>query len=295
MRGAAWPAQQTRPVARFATAVAWHSPHRIRMMDWWWAYLLLGALIGFFAGMLGIGGGFAVVPVLALIFAAKGFPADYILHIAIATCMASIIFTSASSVISHHRHSAVRWEVVRGMTPGIIAGSLGGALLVGQVNVKLLAILFTAFAYFAATSMLIRRKPMPSGKLPGGAGLSMAGAIIGGLSSLAAIAGASLTVPFLVKRNVGVHQAIASAAAVGWPLAAAGTAGYIIAGLAKSGLPQYTLGFVYLPALLFLVIGSMATAPLGVHVAHRTSGALLRTIFAVLLYILATRMLLGLI
>lgn len=265
------------------------------MTDWWWAYLLIGALIGFFAGMLGIGGGFAVVPVLALIFAAKGFPADYILHVAIATCMASIIFTSAASVISHHRRGAVHWEVVRGMTPGIIAGALGGALLVGQVNVKLLAILFTAFAYFAATSMLISRKPVPSGKLPGGAGLSMAGVIIGGLSSLAAIAGASLTVPFLVKRNVGAHQAIASAAAVGWPLAVAGTAGYIIAGLSRSGLPQYTLGFVYLPALLFLVIGSMATAPLGVHVAHRTSGAMLRKIFAVLLYILATRMLLGLI
>lgn len=278
MRGAASPARQARSEGRLTAGIAWRTPRPILMTDWWWVYLLLGAFIGFFAGMLGIGGGFAVVPVLALVFAVKGFPDEYTLHIAIATCMASIIFTSASSVFSHHRHDAVRWEVVRGMTPGIVAGTLGGALLVGQINVKLLAVLFTAFAYFAATSMLISRKPMPSGKLPGGAGLSMAGAIIGGLSSLAAIAGASLTVPYLVKRNVSVHQAIASAAAVGWPLAVAGTTGYIIAGLAKSGLPQYALGFVYLPALLFLVIGSMATAPLGVHVAHRTSGVMLRKI-----------------
>lgn len=264
------------------------------MTDWWWAYLALGAGIGFFAGMLGIGGGFAMVPVLTLIFAAKGFAPEYALHVAIATCMASILFTSASSVYAHHRRGAVRWDVVRGMAPGVVAGTLAGALFAGSIDVRLLGVLFTAFAYFAATNMILSRKPAPGGRLPGVAGLSAAGALIGALSSLAAIAGAALTVPFLLKRNVDAHQAIATAAAVGWPLALAGSAGYVASGLARGGLPEATLGYVYLPALLFLVAGSMATAPLGAGAAHRMPGGVLKKIFAVVLYVLATRMLVSL-
>ncbi|MBI3068439.1 MAG: sulfite exporter TauE/SafE family protein [Betaproteobacteria bacterium] len=261
------------------------------MTEWWYAYLGLGAAIGFFAGLLGIGGGTAMVPVLAFIFAAKGFPAEYVLHMGLATCMASILFTSASSVISHHRHGAVNWSILRSMVPGILAGTLGGALLVGAINTRLLSVLFTAFVYFAATRMLLSGKPEPARSLPGTRAMSVAGAVIGALSSLAAIAGAVFTVPFLVKHNVRMHEAIGTAAAVGWPLALAGTVGFVASGLGRAGLPEHTIGFVYLPALVFIVIGSVATAPLGARVAHRTRGTMLKIIFAIFLYLLATRML----
>lgn len=263
------------------------------MTEGWGIYLALGAFVGFFAGLLGIGGGFTLVPVLAMVFAARGFPQEHLLHLALGTGMATIIFTSASSVRSHHRHGAVNWDVVRRLTPGVVAGTLAGAQLVGHLDGKVLSVLFTAFVYYAATRMLVDRKPQATSALPGTLGMSFAGLVIGALSSFAAIGGAVITVPFLVKRNVSVHHALASAAAVGWPLALAGAIGFAWSGYGKPGLPPHSVGYIYLPALLFIVVPSMLIAPLGAAVAHRTPGGRLRRIFAVLLYVLATKMLLG--
>lgn len=260
-------------------------------MDWWWAYLALGAFVGFFSGLLGVGGGSAMVPVLVFIFTAKQFAPDYVVHIALGTGMATILFTSASSVLSHHRHGAVNWRILRDMVPGVVVGTFCGALLAGYLNVLVLGVMFTVLVFYNATQLLLDAKPRASRNLPGTAGMWLAGSVIGALSSLAALAGASLTVPFLVRRNVRVHEAIGTAAAVGWPLALAGTVGYVVSSIGKSGLPEYSVGFVYLPAMLWIVIASMIMAPLGARVAHRTPGALLKKIFAVLLYVLATRML----
>ncbi|MGE5522749.1 MAG: sulfite exporter TauE/SafE family protein [Rhodospirillaceae bacterium] len=263
------------------------------MTEWWAVYLALGAFIGFFAGLLGIGGGFTMVPILAFVFAARGFPDEHVLHLALATGMATILFTSASSVRSHHKRGAVNWDIVKRLAPGVMLGTFVGALIVGHLDVKKLTVLFTAFVYYAATNMLLDRKPKATSTLPGAWGMSIAGAAIGALSSFAAIGGAVLTVPFLVKRNVSVHEAIASAAAVGWPLAFAGTVGFVLSGWGKPGLPDPSLGYIYLPALFFVIVPSMLMAPVGAAVAHRTSGARLRKIFALLLYVLATKMLLS--
>jgi len=263
------------------------------MTDWWWVYLALGGFIGFLAGLLGIGGGFTMVPILAMVFAALDFPPDHVLHLALGTGMATILFTSASSVRSHHRHGAVHWPVVKSMAPGVMLGTFGGALVVGYLDVKKLTVLFTLFVYYAATRMLLDRKPEPTSTLPGKAGICLAGGVIGVLSSFAAIGGAVLTVPFLVKRNITVHHAIASAAAIGWPLALAGAIGFIVSGYGKPGLPAHSIGYVYLPALFWIAIASVLLAPAGAAAAHRTSGAMLRKIFAVLLYVLATKMLLS--
>ena len=258
-----------------------------------WIYLTLGAFVGFFAGMLGVGGGFTLVPVLALVFAARGFPAEHVVHLALGTSMATILFTSASSVRSHHRRGAVNWEIVKRLAPGVMIGTFTGAMIVSHLNSTVLSLLFTAFVYYAATRLLLNRKPQASSTLPGTMGMSLAGAVIGAMSSVAALGGAVLTVPFLVKRNVLVHEAIASAAAVGWPLAFAGAVGFVVSGYGKSDLPANSLGYVYLPALMFIVATSMLTAPLGAAAAHRASGGTLRTIFAILLYLLATKMLLS--
>jgi uncharacterized protein len=260
------------------------------MFEFWWAYLLLGAVVGFIAGMLGAGGGLMMVPLLALIFEARGFPPQQLMHLAIATCMASVLFTSLASGWSHHREGAVRWDIVRALLPGIVTGALAASALAGGIDVKLLTLLFIAFVYYASARMLLGVKPKPSQDLPGTAGMLAMGVLIGAISSLAAIAGAALSVPFMVKCNVRVHEAIGTSAAIGLPIAAAATLGYIWSG-AGVPLPAHSIGYIYLPALFLIAIATTISAPLGAKIAHRTPADRLRRIFALILLALATRML----
>ncbi len=262
------------------------------MLEWWWAYLALGAFVGFFAGLLGIGGGAAMVPVLAFIYAAKGFDASQVIHLALGTSMATILFTSVSSVRAHHSHGAVDWPAVKRMAPGIVVGTFGGALLASALDVRLLAVVFTLLIYYISAQMFFGKKPQPAAEPLSTGGLNLSAGLIGVISSLTATGGAALVVAYLVKRGMLIHRAIGTAAAIGWPLAAAGTAGYIITGWGQSGLPEHSIGYVYWPALAGIVIASMSLAPLGARLAHRTPGALLKKIFAALLFTLATKMLL---
>lgn len=261
-------------------------------LDWVLAYLALGAVAGVFAGMLGIGGGVTLVPSLALMFAAQAaFPPDEVLHMALGTSMASIIFTSIASLRTHHRHGAVRWAVFRHITPGILIGTTVGTFIAGLVPVRPLAIFFAVFVCFVAVQMALNLKPKPTRELPGAGGVASVGVGIGILSSLVAIGGGSLTVPYLTWCNVKVHHAIGTSAAVGLPIAIGGTLGYIYNGWGNPALPGGSAGFVFLPALLPLVIGSMSSAPFGARLAHRLPVATLKRLFAGLLIVLAGKML----
>lgn len=261
------------------------------MMEWWWAYLALGAFVGFFSGLLGIGGGAAMVPMLAFVFAAKGFPESAIVHLALGTGMATMVFTAASSALSHHRHGAVNWSILRTFAPGIVAGTFGGALLAGLLDLRVLSVIFTVLIYYLATQMLLDRKPASGRPMPGTGGVLLAAGGIGLMSSLTATGGAALVVTFLVRRSVRVHEAIGTAAAVSWPLAVCGTTGYILSGVGVSELPPYTIGYVYVPAVITIAAASMLMAPVGARHAHRTPGRTLKKIFAVVLFALATSML----
>ncbi len=264
-------------------------------MEWWLIYLLTGAFAGFFAGMLGIGGGLIIVPILITAFTAQDFPVDRIIHLALGTTMATIIFTAASSLRTHHRHGAVDWHIVRYITPGILLGTFAGASLASTLTSPLLSVIFVAFIFYAATQMLMQFRPSALFQLPGRAGLFIVGTIIGGVSSLVAIGGGLLSVPFLSLCNVKLQRAIGTAAAIGLPIALAGTMGYIVNGLLQNEpLPDHSFGYVYLPALFWLVIASMLTAPLGAKLTHSTKTVIIRTIFVVLLYSLGIRMLLTL-
>ncbi len=263
-------------------------------MEWWLAYFLLGAFVGFFAGLLGLGGGLIMVPLLVFLFGAQQFAPQSILHMALGTAMATIIFTSVASLYAHHRHGAVDWRIVREIAPGIVIGTLVGALLAGGVSVRIMAIFFTAFVYYAATQMILGLKPKPTRELPGRIGMFIAGGTIGGVSSLVAAGGAVLSIPFMTLCNVKLHDAIGTSAAIGFPIAVAGTVGYIATGMAAGAVPPYSLGFVYLPALVGVATTSVLTAPLGAKMAHRLPVPRLRKIFAVILYILASKMLIGL-
>lgn len=263
-------------------------------MQWWLAYLAIGLAVGFFAGLLGIGGGAVMVPILVLVFTAQGLPADQILHIALGTSMAAITFTSVSSMRAHHAHGAVDWAVARAIAPGILAGAFCAALLAGAISKRPLGLMFTVLVFYAATQILLDLRPKRSRELPGGLGLFAAGAAIGAISSLLAAGGAFLCIPFLAWCKVPLRRAIGTAAAIGLPIALAGTLGYVVQGLRAEGLPSPSLGYVYLPALVLVVATSMLAAPLGARVAHRLPVKRLRIIFALLLYALALRMLVSL-
>jgi len=261
------------------------------MVEWWWAYLALGAFVGFFGGLLGIGGGALMVPVLAFIYAAKGFAPGHVVHLALGTGIATIIFTSASSVWSHHRRQSVNWGIFLKMVPGVAAGTFCGAYAAGWIDPRLLAVSFTVLIFGLAAQMMRDARPAASGALPATPVMSAAGAAIGLLSSLSATGGAALTVSFLARGNVRIHEAIGTSAALGWPLAVTGTVGYVLSGAGKPGLPDWSVGYVYLPALAWIAAASVAMAPLGARVAHRTQPRPLKRAFAVVMFLLALGML----
>lgn len=260
-------------------------------MTWWLTYLALGLFSGFMAGLLGVGGGAVMVPVLASLFAAQGFAPDLVLHLALGTSMATIIFTAVSSLRAHHSHGAVLWPVVRDITPGVLVGTLLGTLLASHVSSRALAVFFAAFIGYVALQMAVNFKPRPSRQLPGSLGVAAVGTGIGAVSALVAIGGGSLTVPFLTWCNVRVQQAIGTSAAVGLPIAIGGTLGYIWNGWSAAGRPQWSLGYIYLPAFACVMAASILTAPLGARLAHRLPVATLKRVFALVLVALCVKML----
>ncbi|HYN14030.1 MAG TPA: sulfite exporter TauE/SafE family protein, partial [Burkholderiales bacterium] len=195
-------------------------------MQWWLAYLAIGLLVGFAAGLLGIGGGIVLVPLLALVFAAQGLPAEHLLHLALGTSMATIVFTSLSSMRAHHAHGAVDWPTTRTLAPGMLAGAFGAALAAGFIPTRPLAVMFTVLVFYAATQFFFDLRPKSTRSMPNAPGIFAVGAVIGAASSLLAGGGAFLTIPFLAWCGLSLRRAIGTAAATGFPIALAGTAGY---------------------------------------------------------------------
>jgi uncharacterized protein len=261
-------------------------------MEWALAYLLLGGVAGFLAGLFGVGGGLLLVPVLLMLFNARHFPAEHAMHMALGTSMATILFTSFASARKHHQHGAVNWQAVRNITPGILLGTTCGTLSAAFISPLGLGVFFALFVYFAAAQMLLETRPRPTRQLPGLAGMSLVGTITGWISSLVSIGGGTIAVPFLVWCNLSLRNAIGTSAAIGFPVAVGGTIGYIATGLGINPLPTPNLGFVYLPALLWVALASLVTAPLGARAAHRMNVRLLRKLFAILLAVLASKLLL---
>jgi uncharacterized protein len=249
--------------------------------------ILMGACAGYLAGLMGIGGGMIMVPFMAFILTAKGFPADYVVKMAVATSLATICFTSLSSVRAHHQRGAVLWPVVKLLAPGILLGSLIGAQIAVALPTKILSTVFALFVAFSATQMFLDRKPKPTRTLPGGLGMFGMGNLIGLLSSLVGAGGAFVSVPFMTWCNVKIHEAVGTSSALGFPIALAGTLGYIRAGQDMPNMPPGSVGYLYVPGLVFIALASMSTAPLGARTAHRMDIRPLKRVFAVALYILA--------
>ena len=248
--------------------------------------LVLGSFTGLMAGMFGIGGSMLMVPFMTWFMGRMGVPADWQVHAAIGTALATLCFSSLSSVRAHHKRGAVRWPVVVALTPGILLGSYFGAWIATQLNRRVLAVLFGSFVCFSAWQMIVNRKPKPSRALPGRSGMLAAGGVIGTLSGLLGAGGGFVSVPFMVWCNVVIHNAVATSAALGFPIAVAGTASYILNGWHVPGMPPNSIGFLYLPAVVVISIASVSTAPLGARIAHSMDTTALKRAFAALLFLL---------
>lgn len=253
-------------------------------------YVAVGLIAGVLAGLLGVGGGVVIVPMLIFCFSKQGISPDQIMHLALGTSLASIIFTSISSFMSHHRRGAVDWTIVKKIVPGILIGTFGGTFIASRLSTGFLKAFFCIFLYTVATQMFFNKKPEASRNLPATTGMFGVGSVIGVVSALVGIGGGSLSVPFMLWCNVSAHRAIGTSAAIGFPIAVSGAIGYILNNLHGADLPPYSLGFVYLPALAGIVLTSVCTAPLGVKLAHALPVDKLKRTFALFLYVVATRM-----
>ncbi len=262
-------------------------------MSFFLLYLVVGAVAGVLAGLLGIGGGLVIVPMLTFAFTAQGLAHEHILHLALGTSLASILFTSVSSLMAHHKRGAVLWPVVISITPGILAGTFFGTWIASQLSTNFLKGFFGIFLYYVATQMIMGIKPKPTREIPGTAGIFGAGSVIGIFSSLVGIGGGTLSVPFLSWCNTQVHKAIGTSSAIGFPIAVAGSLGYIVNGFGMDNLPPLCLGYVNLTALAGIVAASVMTAPFGAKLAHSLPIDKLKKIFAALLYVVGTRMILS--
>jgi uncharacterized membrane protein YfcA len=229
---------------------------------------------------------------LTYLLGARGVPPELAVKMAIATSMATILFTSLSSVRAHHRRGAVRWDLVRALAPGIVLGGLAaGAGVFALVKGQVLALFFAIFVGYSATQMLIDRKAQAQRDLPGPLGLAGAGGLIGFLSGLVGAGGGFVTVPYLSRRQVLMHQAVATSAALGFPIALANTAGYVVGGWSLPPALPGAVGYLYLPALAVIAAASVLLAPLGARAAHALPVKQLKRVFAVMLYALAAYML----
>ncbi|WP_416310835.1 sulfite exporter TauE/SafE family protein [Pseudomonas sp. W03] len=247
-------------------------------------YLVLGACAGVLAGLFGVGGGLIIVPVLVYSFSAHGFSADVLTQMAVGTSLATIIFTSTNSVLEHHRRGAVRWRLFFWMTVGILVGSALGALTASKIQGHVLQKIIGVFAILVSIQMALGLQPRGGGELPGRVGLGVAGGLIGWASAIFGIGGGSLTVPFLSWRGVSMQQAVATSSACGLPIAIAGAISFIVVGWHNAKLPEMSVGFVYLPALVGIALASMFFARIGARLAHRLPAKVLKRLFALLLF-----------
>ena len=253
-------------------------------------FLVLGSIVGFLAGLLGVGGGGILVPALSYFLIWSGVGGDNLMHIALGTSMACIVVTSFSSLRAHQQKDAVVWEIVKVMSFGIVLGTFAATYIASYINSLYLAILFSCFMFWTAIRMMKSKTHLEKPRTLDKANMFYTANGIGAVSALVSIGGGSLTVPYLIKHSVDVKKAIGTSAAIGLPISVTATLGYLINGMKGDLTVAYTIGFVYWPAVIFISITSFFFAPLGAKAAHYLPVGVLKKIFAALLILLSIKM-----
>jgi len=256
-------------------------------------YLVTGVFAGLASGLLGVGGGLIIVPVLFFIFLSQNAPVEHVMHMALATSLATIIVTSLSSTWAHHKKEAVLWPVVILLAPSISVGAWLGGLIAAQLDTEILQPAFGIFELLIAAHLLINKKSGAHEQNIGKIRSAPGGLIIGTVSSIVGIGGGSLTVPFLHWHSITMRNAVATSAACGLPIAIFGSASYVYNGWHVTNLPAYTFGYVHIIAFILIVSTSFLFAPVGAKLAHNLPENLLRKGFALFLLLIGLKMLAG--
>ncbi|ABZ75638.1 protein of unknown function DUF81 [Shewanella halifaxensis HAW-EB4] len=263
-----------------------------------WLYILcicliLGAVIGFMAGLLGIGGGLIAVPALLHILPQAGITSDNLPHVAIATSLAAIILTSLSSARAHHKRENIPWSLLKPMLPGFVLGALCSGFISEMIAAKSLQQIFAVFVILMAVQMAYPFKAEPNHNMPGQMSLFFAATIIAVIAALMGIGGGVLLVPFLTWCGLQMRFAVGFSSATGLLIASFGSIGYTLAGWNAPSLPDWTLGYIYLPALIGIVSTSMLMAPLGARAATTLPTAKLKKVFAIFLALVGLKLVLA--
>ncbi len=254
--------------------------------------IAVGLVTGILAGLFGIGGGLVIVPVLILVFTEHGFPSELVMIMAVATSLATIIFTGLSAVLAHHRFGAVWWQRVFRLVPSIMMGSVIGAVIADRIDAHVLRILFVVFLLYVGVQMALQFQPKPGGVKESKILDSLVSLLIGVLSAIVGIGGGTITVPYLVSCRAPMKNAVAISSACGVPIAIAGTISYAVLGW-HTVVPEWSLGYVYLPSFLGIGLSSVFTAPIGARLAHKLPAQKLKRYFSVLIFLMAFKLIWG--
>jgi uncharacterized protein len=248
-------------------------------------YLALGAAAGLLAGLLGVGGGLVIVATLVWILPAQGIAEQHVMHVALATSLASIVLTGISSARAHHQRGSVMWRSVAWLVPGVLVGGWLGAAFATTLRGDTLQVAGAGFCFLAAAQLAFGqpRARHPSSGPPASPALTGAGVGIGALSAIVGIGGGSLTVPLLVWLGATPVRAVGTSSACGVAIGLAAAAGYVGLGPPTGELPAGSWGYVYLPAAAGVAVASILAAPWGARLAHRLSGSALKRVFALFL------------
>jgi len=256
-------------------------------------FLMLGAVAGLTAGLFGVGGGLVIVPTLLWVFQGRGFDHSIMMHLAIGTSLATIIVTSLSSIRAHHRRKAICWDLVFLLTPGLVLGAWLGAATADLLATVWLQRVFAVFTILVALHLVLELEFGSRHTMPGRVALTVAGGVIGMISSIVGIGGGSMTVPYLHWNGAAIRNAVATSSACGLPIALAGTIGFVITGMGEAGLPAGSSGFVYWSAMPWIVLTTIIFAPLGADLAHSLPTRILKRLFALLLFVVGVKLMLG--
>jgi len=256
-------------------------------------YIVTGAFAGIAAGLFGVGGGLIIVPVLYYIFSTQGYDQQHLMHMAVATSLATIVFTSLSSALAHHKKQAVLWPIVFLLSPGIVIGAWSGGIFAATLDTEILTSLFAVFELLIAANLLLQKIPEQHQTTINKIAAATGGTLIGFISTIVGIAGGTMTVPFLHWFNISMHKAVATSAACGFPIALIGTLSYIYSGWGLQLTDTPTIGYLQLYAILFIAPSSFIFAPLGAKLAHSISEKTLRYSFAFILLLLSIAMFTG--
>jgi len=257
-------------------------------LEYLFLLLLVGAFAGLIAGLLGVGGGLIIVPALIMVFERLGFSENYLTQMAIATSLATIIFTSMSSIRTHHRANLVLWPLVKTLSVGLFFGALLGALFASSLSGRVLQFAIGSFALLVAIQMFFQLKP-EQGTLPSRFVQYVSGVVIAFVSAVFGIGGGSLSVPALVWFGLTMKHAVAVSAACGLPIAIFSVIGFIFSAWGRNDLPNGSIGFIYLPALIVITLTSTVMAHFGAKLAHRLPAKNLKKIFSLLLFVIGLK------